>query len=296
MTGARDIQAAGAVVFRPGKEVLLVHRPKYDDWAFPKGKLERGEQAVAAAVREVYEETGVHVRLMRPLRPQRYPVRRQMKTVRYWVGSAVDDDATDVSAYEPNDEIDQVAWMPVDKALRTLTYRYDRATLREAVKVRKKTRALVVLRHAEAWSRRAWHADDRLRPLLIQGRRQAAELVPVLAAFDPATVITSSSRRCVDTVEPYAAYAHLSPVLTTALTEEDATRHGVRALVAQAVADLTDADGVAAHGTLICSHAPVLPLIFDALDVGEQPLDKAELVVFHLRKGEVVATERHRIR
>ena len=71
---SKDVRAAGAVVFAPGKRVLLVHRPKYDDWSFPKGKLDRGEHVTAAAVREVAEETGLQVRLGPPLTGQRYPV------------------------------------------------------------------------------------------------------------------------------------------------------------------------------------------------------------------------------
>ena len=70
----KDVLAAGAVVFRRGR-VLLIHRPRYDDWSFPKGKLDRGEHVTAAAVREVAEETGLHVRLGVPLTRQRYPIR-----------------------------------------------------------------------------------------------------------------------------------------------------------------------------------------------------------------------------
>ena len=103
--------------------MLLVHRPKYDDWSFPKGKLDRGEHATAAAVREVEEETGLRVRLGVPLHRQRYPVRAGTKPVHYWVGRAVGDG--DVSGYEPNAEIDEVAWFPIDKARRRLTYDFD---------------------------------------------------------------------------------------------------------------------------------------------------------------------------
>ena len=119
----RDVQAAGAVVLRKGA-VLLVHRPRYDDWSFPKGKLDRGELAPAAAVREVEEETGLRIRLGPPLRPQRYPNGRVMKTVSYWHGRVRGDH--DVGGYLVNDEIDEVAWVPVDKAQRRLTYTYDR--------------------------------------------------------------------------------------------------------------------------------------------------------------------------
>ena len=97
---AADVVAAGAVVFRPGREVLLVHRQKYDDWSFPKGKLDPREHPTTAAVREVAEETGLHVRLGPPLATMRYPNNGRMKTVHYWQGRAVGDD--DVSAYEPS--------------------------------------------------------------------------------------------------------------------------------------------------------------------------------------------------
>ena len=90
--------------------MLLVHRPKYDDWSFPKGKLDRGERAAAAAVREVAEETGLRVRLGPPLSSQRYAVSGGMKTVHYWTGTPVGD--ADVSGYTPNDEIDEVEWVP----------------------------------------------------------------------------------------------------------------------------------------------------------------------------------------
>ena len=117
------------MVFRPGKRVLLVHRPRYDDWSFPKGKLDPGEHVTGAAVREVAEETGLHVRLGVPLAPQRYPVTGgRTKQVSYWVSRAVGDD--DVSRYRANDEIDAVEWVPYDEAMDRLTYDYDRPLLK----------------------------------------------------------------------------------------------------------------------------------------------------------------------
>ena len=108
-----DVVAAGAVVTRKGpagREVLLVHRPKYDDWSFPKGKQDPGEHVTATAVREVLEETGVEIRLGRPLRPQLYAVSGgRAKTVHYWVGHVVGDD--DVSSYQVNDEVDDLGWL-----------------------------------------------------------------------------------------------------------------------------------------------------------------------------------------
>src|SRR5919112_5587530 len=85
---AGAVRAAGAVVLRRG-QVLLVHRPAYDDWAFPKGKLDRSELAPLAAVREVQEETGIRVRLGAPLTSQSYPNGARTKVVDYWVGRVV---------------------------------------------------------------------------------------------------------------------------------------------------------------------------------------------------------------
>ena len=126
-----DVVAAGAVVVRKGprgREVLLVHRPQYDDWAWPKGKQDPGEHVTTTAVREVLEETGVEIRLDRPLPRHLYAVSGgRAKSVHYWVGRVVGDD--DVSGYVPNDEIDRVSWFGVDAARRTLTYTDDVGTL-----------------------------------------------------------------------------------------------------------------------------------------------------------------------
>src|SRR3954452_4735919 len=108
MAEAFPIMAAGAVVLRKGREVLVVHRPKYDDWSLPKGKVDPGEHVTAAAVREGAEETGLRVRLGPPLGTQQQDVRHgstRSKVVHYWVARPVFDD--DVSAYAPNEEIDQ---------------------------------------------------------------------------------------------------------------------------------------------------------------------------------------------
>ena len=207
-----------------------MHRPKYDDWSFPKGKLDRGEHATAAAVREVEEETGLRVRLGVPLRSQRYPIRVGTKLVHYWVGRAVGDG--DVGGYEPNAEIDEVAWFPIDKARRRLSYQFDIDTLDEALAHAQKTRTLVILRHSQARSRKAWRADDRERPLLATGKHQADRLVPVLSAYDVRRLVSSSSTRCVQTLEPYAAATGRKLRTEDQLSEEDASPKAVRAVLA----------------------------------------------------------------
>jgi 8-oxo-(d)GTP phosphatase len=280
----RDVLAAGAVVFRPGRQVLLVHRPKYDDWSFPKGKLDPGEHPATAAVREVEEETGLRVRLGVPLAGQCYEVAAGTKHVSYWVARVIGDD--DVAGYTVNDEIDEVAWLPYQDALVRLTYERDRRTLVDAQPLRRRTHAVLVLRHAQARPRKSWSKDDRRRPLLPEGREQATALVPLLAAYAPTRLVSSGSTRCVDTVRPYAEAARLELERDDGLSQEDATPGTVQPVVAELLAGDADA--------LLCSHRPVLPLVLESLALPQQPLATAELLVAHVRGGAVVATERHR--
>jgi 8-oxo-(d)GTP phosphatase len=288
-----DVVAAGAVVTRKGpegREVLLVHRPKYDDWSFPKGKLDRGERAAAAAVREVHEETGLRVRLGPSLGHQRYRVSVGMKTVHYWTGRPVG--SADISGYEPNVEIDEVRWVDVEDAPALLSYVHDVATLDEALSWPRKMRTFVVLRHGVSRARKTWRRDDRTRPLLVAGRRQAELLVPVLAAYDVRRLVSSSSTRCVQTLEPYADARGWKLEREDGFSEEDASPRGVRRLVGDLVGDLSDAPA-SGGGLIVCSHRPVLPWIFQALGVEDARLEKGEMMVMHLRKGQVRAFERH---
>ena len=289
---AREVVSAGAVVLGPAATVLLVHRPRYDDWSFPKGKLDRGEHATAAAVREVEEETGVRVRLGVPLASQRYPIRVGTKLVHYWIGRAVGDG--DVGGYEPNSEIDEVAWFPIDKARRRLTYDFDIDTLDEALVHAQKTRTLVILRHSQARSRKTWRGDDEDRPLLATGKHHAERLVPVLSAYDVRRLVTSSSTRCVQTLEPYAAATGHKLRNQDKFSEEGASPKAVRA----ALESLTDGlyeRPASAGGLVVCTHRPVLPWVFDALGLDDPGLVAGELTVLHLRKGRIRAVERHQV-
>ena len=277
-----DVLAAGAVVIRKDA-VLLVHRPRYGDWSFPKGKLDRGELAPVAGVREVLEETGVRIRLGTPLRPQRYPNGGRMKTVSYWHGRVVGDPSVD--GYVANDEIDQVEWVPLRKAKRRLSYTFDQATLAEALETEWRTRALVVVRHAHARARKSWRKDDRLRPLLAEGKRDAAKLVPLLSAYGPTRLVTSSSVRCAQTLVPYAEASGWPLEETDGLSQEDATAESVLEIVE----DLLHGKECAA----ICTHRPVLPTVLDALEVVTEKLSPGELVVVHHRRGKIAAFERY---
>jgi 8-oxo-(d)GTP phosphatase len=280
--------AAGAMTLRRRggtTEVLLVHRPKYDDWSFPKGKLDPGEDERTAAVREVAEETGLPVRLGPPLSAQVYLTgsdTARAKVVHYWVAWCTGSD--DVSGYRPNDEIDEVRWIAVDEAESWLDYERDVALLTEARPFLGPTVPLVVLRHGQAMPRRQWDGNDRRRPLSPTGELQARALVPVLSAYGVSLVVSSSSDRCWRTVAPFAEAAGLVIESTDVLSEEDATP---LAVIGE-VEDLIDRQ----RPTVMCGHRPILPMMHEALGLEPTPLDAGAAVVLHHRSGRIVAIER----
>ncbi len=126
---AAEVKASGGVVWRRGErgiEVALVHRPRYDDWSFPKGKLDQGENWEEAALREVEEEVGLRCRLGHELPPVSYrDDKGRSKLVRYWLMEPLD------GAFAANSEVDEMRWLPVAEARELLSYDHDRALLRE---------------------------------------------------------------------------------------------------------------------------------------------------------------------
>lgn len=120
------VRAAGAVLV-DGERVALVHRPRYDDWTLPKGKHQPGEDDIAAALREVLEETGFQGRIERDLGVVRYTVEKHgavlPKVVRYYVMRV------EAGAFAPNDEVDELRWMTPEQAAQLLTYERDREVL-----------------------------------------------------------------------------------------------------------------------------------------------------------------------
>ena len=126
------IQAAGCVLWRRSPvtgtlELCLVHRPQYDDWSWPKGKLKRGEDPLAGALREVAEETGHSAAPAAELPSARYLAKGRPKRVRYWAAEAVS------GTFAPNDEVDRILWLPPDAARRHLTEPRDADLVVESV-------------------------------------------------------------------------------------------------------------------------------------------------------------------
>lgn len=218
------IDAAGAVVWRPDPDdrtgrtlqIALVHRPRYDDWSLPKGKLEPGEGTRAAAVREVAEETGFPVVLGRRLGQVHYPVtrpRRATKFVDYYAAMAL------AGRFTPNDEVDALRWCPPEEATRRLSYPHDAGIVAAFGELPPDLTALLLVRHAKAGSRAKWDGPDEQRPLSANGRRQVPPLRALAGLYAPDRVHSAPLVRCVDTVAQIAADAGVS-VLTEPLLSE----------------------------------------------------------------------------
>ena len=130
-----QVKAAGGVVWRRGEdgvEIAVIHRPRYDDWSLPKGKLDKGEGWKAGALREVEEEIGVRCELGRELSPIGYRDNKaRWKVVRYWLMEVTDG----AGGAADGDEVDEIRWVDAEAALALLTYERDEGVLREALEV-----------------------------------------------------------------------------------------------------------------------------------------------------------------
>ena len=167
------IQAAGGVVWRTrddGKvQFLVVHRPRYNDWSLPKGKLDRGESFEECAEREVREETGFRVKVGDQLGTVAYVTPAgNKKRVRYWLMEQLN------GKFKPNAEVDKIRWLRPKRARATLTYSRDRAVLDRAIQKTRKRRSgrIYLVRHALAGDRNQWTGPDKKRPLSLRGQRR----------------------------------------------------------------------------------------------------------------------------
>src|SRR5258707_10023534 len=216
------IRAVGGVVWRPsghGREGAVIHGSRYDDWSSPKGKRERGEQVLQTAVRGVAEETGVGVILGRPLPAALYEREGRLKRVDYWAGRPA---VGGWASFRPNDEVDELAWLPVPSARGRLSYPHDAAMLDEFAAGPADTVPFVLLRHAFAVGRDAWPGEDWDRPLDARGADASERLAALLSCFGSSRVISSPAERCVATVRPYATLIGADLEIETVLAPQRA--------------------------------------------------------------------------
>ncbi len=306
------VRAAGALCWdhatarggRPaGLQVLLVHRPRYDDWSWPKGKLEPGEGFVEAAVREVAEETGLRVRLGRDLPTARYRLDdTSTKEVAYWAAHVPG--ALTPKPPRPR-EVDVLEWVSTDEADRRLTRRGDRVQLAALLAAHAEasldTWPLLVLCHGHARPKSVWGHADAERPLVKVGLRQAEALATLLEAWAPERVVSSPWERCLQTVGPFVR-ASGSMLKTKNRLSEDGHRRDP-AKVAALVTKLLGKN----RPVVLCTHRPVLSTVLGtlaghtgagltaAVPAADPFLLPGEVLVAHVssRSGRIVRVERH---
>ncbi|WP_062205849.1 NUDIX hydrolase [Demequina salsinemoris] len=310
------VVAAGAIVWRihdDELQVLAVHRPRYNDWSWPKGKLDPGETLPACAIREVAEETGKQVVLGQPLPSLRYPIAGdKTKVVKYWAARVASKSSRAVSARPPvppvnKDEVDRSAWLGIDEAYRRITFKDDLRPLSALVTAyeneRLDTHAFVIARHARAKRRKAWHGTDLARPITKRGAERAEQLVPLFAAFGASKIASSPAERTMATVRPFAEASGIPIKTHTALTEPLHASDPAR--TATLLQRLLDKD----VARVICVHRPTLPTIIEMVRAARRPytygalprsnpyLPAGGVLVAHLRSTEsgaqVVAVESH---
>lgn len=201
-THGPHVRAAGGVVTRRtgrDREFLVVHRPRYDDWSLPKGKLEAGEKYSVAAKREIEEETGSRTRRLARLGSVAYnSLNANPKLVRYWLFEHKG------GKFEPNPEVDEIRWLTAADARALLTYPRDVNVFDWAVKLADSPRAgrVHLVRHAKAGSRSSWTGKDSKRPLSGRGRRQASTVSSALTATPVGRIYSSPYVRCRETLDP----------------------------------------------------------------------------------------------
>lgn len=300
------VYAAGAVLWRVEKnqlKVALVHRGRYDDWSWAKGKVDPGETLPETAVREIREETGLKVKLGVPLGIQRYLLpNKNLKEVHYWAAK-VTDKSLETSNFKPNEEVAEVIWLTASAASKKLTYSHDHEQLDQLVDLHKKgqldTVPLIILRHAKARSRATWKDGEASRPLLTEGNAQAEALPKLLRAFGAKLVYSSPWTRCLSTIAPYAQRTSVKVKTRPEFTEAanankpNATKNALEAIVQLG------------KPAVVCTHRPVLPTMIESLELSASKSIKIKLhltaalkpgsfTVIHLSsKRQIVDVELH---
>ena len=285
------IRAAGAVLWRRLSDELLqialIHRPRYDDLSFPKGKAEEGELDIACAYREVLEETGYESIFGPELGEIHYEVDGASKKVKYWSAQAIGNPANVMD----ENEVDQLIWVTLDDAKNKLTLDSDKKILKHFESFGSDSYPLILLRHAKAVAREEWESDDGDRPLAHIGQVQAKRFLPGFLPFAISEIYTSDAVRCYESIEPIARSLTINPVFAPSLSEYEFIKD--KKAWSPLIKEILENESSA----LVCSHNPVIPEIvkkhigkknFKELDHDLLP---GEAWVLHHRDGEIIAID-----
>ena len=283
------IRAAGALLWRENSElkieIALIHRPRYDDWSLPKGKIEEGESSLRCAFREVIEETGITPQFGLELGSVEYKEPAGLKRVKYWAAKALTDE------FLPNEEVDEIAWLNPEDALTRATHESDRTIIESFLAQEPRTDTLIILRHTKALERGDWDDDDSKRTLDERGFAQSEKLIQHLEPFGIGEIYSSDYIRCVQTVTPLAQSRGLKiteiPNLNEANFEFDPER-----AISFANAVKQDEKNI-----LICSHNPVIPTMLRGIlntklkNKDLIKLEPGDAWIVHRVRGEIVGLD-----
>jgi len=285
------IFAAGAVLWRQIAkkkiEIALIHRPRYDDWSLPKGKLDPNETMIGCAYREVMEETGYTPIFGPEIGNVTYEIDGVKKLVKYWAAQAVGEPTGTPDVHE----VDQLLWLSPNDAKKKLTLDDDKSLINFFLEFDTGTTPLVLLRHGKAVKREDWDGDDGDRPLAQIGQIQAKRLLPLYLPYAINEIHSSDAQRCIETITPIARSLDMNPIYSADLSEY--------AYEKDKEAPLDYAQDLMDHGksAIICSHNPILPKLLQKL-IGkknfkqlDQKLEPGEAWVLHYRDGEIVAID-----
>ncbi len=280
-----SIWAAGCVLYRfrddGTPEYLVIHRPLYDDWTLPKGKLDKHESFLEGAVRETFEETGfeaLHPRLVGTI--AYHTMNGNPKVVRWWVGEASE------GVFTPNQEVDKVKWVRFEKGLTRLTYRNDREVLDRAndMVLERSAGMIYLVRHGEAGKRTGPIEDDWARPLDAVGKQQRKDLRQLLQAHPITRIGSSDYKRCMQTMRPLSKRLGIPVEFEPALIE-GSHPHRLVALIHE----------LQGEAAILCTHGDVIEHLVGHMFAAGVPMDgepmweKASIWELRTIKGRVMA-------
>jgi 8-oxo-dGTP diphosphatase len=285
------IIAAGAVVWRRNNlnvvEIAVIHRPKYDDWSFPKGKADIGEEVIACAHREVLEESNLDTQFGPYLGDVEYMTSDGAKKVFFWSAKVIKE-----YPFTSNSEVDKLEWHTLKSANKLLSLETDKQILKAFTKLTLDTKPFILLRHAKAITRDEWQGDDDDRPLDSLGTFQSDRLIPIYSVYKIDEVHTSDALRCFDTVNQFARRLEIKLEVSGKLSESTYKKDKDKAI--DYCKELLKED----KSILICSHNPILPKLLTKLtkkaevEADDEKLQPADSWVIHRLGKEIIQVDR----